>query len=95
MLSKKKQILLTINRDAPKVVWDVLSSVDAIGTRGKVAGAFGSYGWSAEAVEMIKTRLSQLKYNFFGDGIKANFMPSDEDLQSIKEYAIGIASEIK
>ncbi len=85
----------TINRDAPKVVWDVLSSVDAIGTRGKVAGAFGSYGWSAEAVEMIKTRLSQLKYNFFGDGIKANFMPSDEDLQSIKEYAIGIASEIK
>ena len=32
----------TINRDAPKAVWDVLGSIDAINTKGRAAGAFGA-----------------------------------------------------
>lgn len=84
----------TINRDAPKVIWDVLSGIDAINVKSKPAGAFGSYGWSGEAVEMIKTRLSQLKYNFIEDGIKVNFMPTDQDLNLIGEYASRVASKI-
>jgi flavorubredoxin len=35
-----------------KPVWDLLSSFAGIHVKGKVAGAFGSYGWSGEAVRM-------------------------------------------
>ncbi len=85
----------TINRDAPKIVWDTLASIDAINTKQKPAGAFGSYGWSGEAVPMIKSRLEHLKYRFIGDGLKVNFMPADTDLKAIASYAEEIVRNIK
>ncbi|QAT48477.1 FprA family A-type flavoprotein [Caproiciproducens sp. NJN-50] len=85
----------TINRDAPKIVWDVLASIDPINTRGKPAGAFGSYGWSGEAVPMMKSRLEHLKFKFVGDGLRVNFMPTPEDLSSAREYAEQVAAQIK
>lgn len=85
----------TINRDAPKIVWDMLASIDAINTKQKPAGAFGSYGWSGEAVPMIKSRLEHLKYRFIGDGLKINFMPTDADLAAMASYAEEIIKNIK
>ena len=85
----------TINRDAPKPIWDALSRIDAINSRTKYAGAFGSYGWSGEAVDMIKNRLTMLNFKFIGDGIKVLFKPTREDLQKISEYTIEIASKLQ
>ena len=85
----------TINRDAPKIVWDVLASIDPINTRGKPAGAFGSYGWSGEAVPMMKSRLEHLKFRFIGEGLRVNFRPTNEDLSAAGQYADQIAAEIK
>lgn len=84
----------TINRDAPKIVWDVLSSIDAINVRSKPAGAFGAYGWSGEAVGMMRSRLEHLKYNFEGEGVRSNFTPTAEDLAKMKAYARSIADQI-
>ncbi len=77
----------TINRDAPKIIWDVLASVDALNTEGRLAGAFGSYGWSGEAIDMIRSRMEHLKFTFIGQGVKANFMPGCENFDKIREYA--------
>lgn len=85
----------TINRDAPKIVWDVLASVDPINTRAKPAGAFGSFGWSGEAVPMVKSRLEHLKFRFVGDGMRVNFMPTDDDLAAMRQYAGEVAAQIK
>jgi NADH oxidase (H2O-forming) len=85
----------TINRDAPKIIWDTLASIDAINTKQKPAGAFGSYGWSGEAVPMLKSRLGHLKYNFIGDGLAVKFKPTEEDLASMAAYANEIVSNIK
>ena len=85
----------TINKDAPKIVWDVLCSIDLMNNRCKPAGAFGSYGWSGEAFDMIKTRLSQMRYNFIDEVYKVNFMPTEEDMEHMKQYAIEIVSNIK
>lgn len=85
----------TINRDVPKPIWDALSRIDAINSRTKYAGAFGSYGWSGEAVDMIKNRLTMLNFKFICDGIKVLFKPTKEDLQKISEYTIEIASKLQ
>ena len=82
----------TINRDAPKIVWDVLASIDAINSKGKPAGVFGSYGWSGEAVGMMKDRLNSLKYQVLGDGVKINFMPTQEDLKQMGDYAVDVVT---
>jgi flavorubredoxin len=70
----------TINQDAVKPAWDVLSLVCPITNRGKAAAAFGSYGWSGEAIPMLTERLRSLKFKVVEDGLKFNFVPD------IKEY---------
>lgn len=85
----------TINRDAPKIIWDMLASVDAINTKQKPVGAFGAYGWSGEAVPMMKSRLEYLKFKFIGDGFRVLFMPTDADLSAMRAYAKEIVSNIK
>lgn len=76
----------TINRDALKPIWDVLSCTDAIINRGKPIAIFGSYGWSGEAVPMLKARAESLGLKVVGDGFKTVFNPTQEDIESMKEY---------
>jgi NADH oxidase (H2O-forming) len=75
----------TINQDAVKPVWDVLSSVCPITNRGKAAAAFGSYGWSGEGVPMMTERLSSLKFKVVSPGLKFNFVPSEDDFNKAEE----------
>lgn len=77
----------TINRDAPKAIWDVLCSIDAINCAKKPAFAFGSYGWSGEAPEMLRTRLAQLKFNVPDAPLRAAFTPTLADLDGIAALA--------
>lgn len=76
----------TINRDALKPVWDVLSLTDAIINRGKPVAVFGSYGWSGEAVAMIKNRLESLGLKVIDDGLRVNFNPDQNDINKMEEY---------
>lgn len=85
----------TINRDAPKAVWDVLTSLDAVNTRGRSAGAFGAYGWSGEAPGMLHTRLSQLKLACPEQPFRVLFTPTPEDLTAMAEYARSVAALAK
>lgn len=76
----------TINQDAVKPVWDVLSLVCAITNRGKAAAAFGSFGWSGEAVPMMTERLKSLRFKVVDPGFKFNFVPSTEDYKNADEF---------
>ncbi len=80
----------TINRDALKPVWDMISSLDAITVKDKPCGVFGSYGWSGEGVPFVVGRLSGLKLKVYGDGFRANFRPSDDELEKMREYTKGL-----
>lgn len=77
----------TVNKDALKPVWDVLSSVSAIAVKGTGAIAFGSYGWSGEAVPFIEQRLNELGYNVM-DTLRVKFRPIEVDLK--QAYDMGI-----
>jgi flavorubredoxin len=70
----------TINGDAVKPIWDLLSSLAAIKVRDKLGGAFGSYGWSGEAVQMLEDRLRGLKLRVPVKGVKAKLTPSDAEI---------------
>lgn len=77
----------TINKDAVKPVWDLLSVTDAIVNRGKPYIAFGSYGWSGEACKMIESRADGLGLKHVCDSLKVVFKPDDNDIAKINELA--------
>lgn len=76
----------TINQDAVKPAWDLLSLVNPIINRGKPAGAFGSFGWSGEGVPMLNERFKSLKLKVVDPGLKFAFVPSKEDFKNADEF---------
>jgi len=86
-IEKSKALIIgspTINQDAVKPVWDLLSLVSPITNRGKLALAFGSYGWSGEAVPLMMDRLKGLKFKVIEPGFKVILKPTKEDLDKAK-----------
>ncbi len=84
----------TFNGDAVKPVWDLLSSLTTTKLRGKVGAAFGSYGWSGEAVGMIEDRLRSLKFKVPEPGLKSTLVPTAQELESCREFGARIAESL-
>lgn len=85
----------TINRDAVPPVWQLLAGVSAVINRGKPAGAFGSFGWSGEAVKFIEERLKQLQFKVPEAGVRVNFAPDEAALEQAEEFGRRFAAAVK
>lgn len=70
----------TINGDALPPIWEILVNLSPVANAGLVAAAFGSYGWSGEAVPNIEARLNLLRMRVL-PGLRVNFKPSGRDLE--------------
>ncbi len=81
----------TINGDAVKPVWDLLSSLVVVNLKGKLGAAFGSYGWSGEAVGMIEDRMRGLKMRVPTTGIRVKLIPTEEELDECRAFGREIA----
>ena len=75
----------TIVGEALKPIWDLTTSIFAGTHGGKLASAFGSYGWSGEGVPHIMERLEQLKMKVMPP-LKVRFKPSEAQLTDAYEY---------
>jgi flavorubredoxin len=84
----------TINGDAVKPVWDLLSSLVVINLRGKLGAAFGSYGWSGEAPAMIEDRLRGLKMRVPLSAVRVKLIPSNEELDQCRDFGRAIAATL-
>lgn len=76
----------TINGDAPKPVWDLLSCMMLLEKRAKVGGCFGSYGWSGEAIDMINSRLKNLKFRVPLAPMKIKLIPTKMEKLSCFDF---------
>jgi flavorubredoxin len=81
----------TINGDAVKPVWDLLSSLAVVNLKGKLGAAFGSYGWSGEAVRMIEDRMRGLKMHIPQHGVRVKLIPTEEELEECRAFGRQIA----
>ena len=85
----------TILNDALPPIYTLINSIIPGYDGTKVCSAFGSYGWSGEAVGHIITRLKQQRHRVIDNGLKICFAPSDSDIETIKTYGLTIANEVK
>lgn len=85
----------TILGDALKPIWDLTTSIFA-GTHGrKYASAFGSYGWSGEAVPNLLQRLKQLKMKVNDDGFRVKFKAGEVDLMNAFEFGYNFGCQVQ
>ncbi len=84
----------TMVGDAVEPIWRVLNSMNPIIHKGKAVSAFGSYGWSGEAVPNIIQRLKQLRLKTVGEGLKVRFKSSKEELQAAYDFGVEFVNAI-
>jgi NADH oxidase (H2O-forming) len=53
---------------------------------GKTGGAFGSYGWSGEAPNMINDRMKALKFRVPLEPLKIKLIPTKDELDKAYEF---------
>ena len=75
----------TIVGEALKPIWDLTTSIFAGTHGGKLASAFGSYGWSGEGVPHIMERLKQLKMKTT-ESFRVRFKPGENNLIDAYNY---------
>lgn len=85
----------TVNKNALKSVWDVITSIDSISKKGAPCLVFGSYGWSGEALTLMQTHLAAAKMRMSSKPFGCCFRPSEEDIKNIKARATEFAEENK
>jgi len=76
----------TINQNTLLPVYKLFSLINPMRDKGKLAAAFGSYGWSGEAVPLIENHLRNLKLDVAMDGISEKFFPNDEKGDRLIEF---------
>jgi flavorubredoxin len=85
----------TINRTMVKPMWDAFSVIDPMANQGKVAGVFGSYGWSGEGITMAEANLKGMGFKMPVESLKKKFFPSDDTLQECFDFGAEFAKQAK
>lgn len=84
----------TILGDAPEPVWNLVTALFPGESKGKVASAFGSFGWSGEGVPNIIARLKQLRMEVYEEGFKVRFNPSEAQLEYAYAFGKGFGEKV-
>lgn len=85
----------TLGGHAPTPVQTALGIVLSTATNNKLAGVFGSFGWSGEAVDLIESKLKDAGYRFGFDTIRVKFKPNEATLQLCEEAGTDFAQALK
>jgi flavorubredoxin len=84
----------TLNNGLFPTVGDFLTYLKGLRPKNKIGAAFGSYGWSGEAVSVINQALEDIKFNVLFPGIKVQYIPTDEGIAACRDIAEKIAQSL-
>lgn len=85
----------TIIAEALRPIWDLTLGMFSVTHGGKYAGAFGSYGWSGEAVPNLTARMQQLRLSLPLEGMRVRFCPTQEDLAAAVQFGRDFAKAVR
>ena len=84
----------TINQNTLFPVYKLFALINPIRDKGKLAGAFGSYGWSGEAPKIILDNLRNLKLKVFEETAGFKFSPEAAKKEILIEFGRKFAQEV-
>ena len=84
----------TLNNGLFPTVADFLCYLKGLKPQNKIAAAFGSYGWSGEAVKLISQELEEMKFRLVDPGLRIQYVPDREALEACRALGQKVAQAL-
>ena len=84
----------TLVGDALPPIYEMLVGLNPIIHKGKPAGAFGSFGWSGEAVPKLTAQMQAIGLALPVEGLKVRFKPSEAQLAEARQFGLDFAAAV-
>ena len=85
----------TLNNNLLPTMASFLTYMKGLRPRKKVGLAFGSYGWSGEAVGQLNEYLKEIQAEVIHEGLKVKYAPTEEVLKTCEELGRLLAQKVK
>ncbi|MDA0266907.1 MAG: diflavin flavoprotein [Cyanobacteria bacterium] len=85
----------TLGGHAPTQIQTALGIVLANASKSQLAGVFGSFGWSGEAIDLLEGKLKDAGYSFAFEPIRVKFKPTEVTLKYCEEVGTDFAQALK
>ncbi|MCU0462036.1 MAG: flavodoxin domain-containing protein, partial [Bacteroidales bacterium] len=85
----------TINQNTLLPIYKLFAIINPMRDKGKLAGSFGSYGWSGEAPKIILEIFRNLKLKIFGEPALFKYLPGGSKEDELKDYGRKFAIEFE
>ena len=76
----------TVNNGILVAVAGLIEEIKGLKFKNKKAAAFGSYGWSGEAVKIISEKLGNPGFSVVDEGLRLSWSPDEESKNKCREY---------
>jgi len=84
----------TLNNGLFPTLSDFLTYMKGLKPKNKIGAAFGSFGWSGEAVKLINKELEEMKFELIDPGVKIQYVPDDRGIEACYELGKKIAQAL-
>ncbi len=84
----------TLNNQLFPTVSDFLVYMKGLKPLNKIGAAFGSYGWSGEAVKLINKELEAMNFDVIDPGIRIQYVPEKKGLEACFELGKKVGQAI-
>lgn len=85
----------TVNNTYLYSIQGILGLIKGAKLKGKAAAAFGSYGWSGEAVKQLNEELGKAGFHVVDEGFRTLWVPDNEMLDKLRSYGSDFAEKVK
>ncbi|MGK7927217.1 MAG: diflavin flavoprotein [Spirulina sp.] len=85
----------TLGGHAPTQIQTALGIVLSTADKNQLAGVFGSFGWSGEAIDILEGKFRDAGYRFGFEPIRVKFKPTDTILKYCEEAGTDFAQLLK
>ncbi len=85
----------TLNNGMLPRMADLLCYMKGLRPMNKIGAAFGSYGWSGEAVKQITTSMEEMKFQLIGPGLRKQYVPDHAGLKDCVDLGRDIGKAVK
>ena len=85
----------TLNNGLFPTLCDVLGYMKGLKPQGKLGAAFGSYGWSGEAVKLLNKELETMDFELIEEGLRTLYVPDQDALKESYDYGVRIGEAVK
>jgi flavorubredoxin len=84
----------TLNNGLFPTVGDFLTYMKGLRPKDKIGVAFGSYGWSGEAIRLINRELEEMKFKLIDPGLKIQYVPDTQGIEACHKLGKKIADSL-